>query len=329
MKKLNITKKQYDESKYFNKKYGALKFVSESGKLYKTDKGVVIALEGTAPEQLDEGLAEIGSAIKKGAGELADKVKGGLKKAGKAIGDAWYGLYRKNDRVTVKGKAGEIEGAVVSADPERLVIRPDNERSFDESNEDEDDKKEITVDKEDLADALQGVIDTVKDIAADNDVELPGEDDAGKGDDDEDDDEDVDDDEEEDEDDLLRDGELELTDEEKELLKKECGGNLPPKKECTGSGCTKESTRRARRARLVREAIARRARARKVRESVQRRLRAKKVLESIRQRRRAKVLESLRRRRTARKVMESIRKRRALKRVMESRKARFARRRAK
>ena len=35
MKKLNITKKQYDESKYFNKKYGALKYMSESGKLYK------------------------------------------------------------------------------------------------------------------------------------------------------------------------------------------------------------------------------------------------------------------------------------------------------
>ena len=47
MKKLNITKKQYDESKYFTKKYGTLKFVSESGKLYKTDKGVVIALENT------------------------------------------------------------------------------------------------------------------------------------------------------------------------------------------------------------------------------------------------------------------------------------------
>jgi hypothetical protein len=47
MKKLNITKKQYEESKYFNKKYGALKFVSESGKLFKTDKGVVLALEGT------------------------------------------------------------------------------------------------------------------------------------------------------------------------------------------------------------------------------------------------------------------------------------------
>ena len=50
MKKLNITKKQYDESKYFNNKYGALKFVSESGKIYKTDKGVVLALEGTEEE---------------------------------------------------------------------------------------------------------------------------------------------------------------------------------------------------------------------------------------------------------------------------------------
>ena len=45
MKKLNITKKQYDESKYFTNKYGAIKFVSESGKHYKTDKGVVLALE--------------------------------------------------------------------------------------------------------------------------------------------------------------------------------------------------------------------------------------------------------------------------------------------
>lgn len=42
MKKLNITKKQYDESKYFNMKYGKLKFVSESGKIYKTDKGKII-----------------------------------------------------------------------------------------------------------------------------------------------------------------------------------------------------------------------------------------------------------------------------------------------
>ena len=54
MKKLNITKKQYDESKYFNQKYGALKFVSESGKLYKTDKGVVIALESAKDDDDDE-----------------------------------------------------------------------------------------------------------------------------------------------------------------------------------------------------------------------------------------------------------------------------------
>lgn len=42
MKTLNITKKQYDESKYFNQKYGKLKFVSEDGKVYKTDTGNLI-----------------------------------------------------------------------------------------------------------------------------------------------------------------------------------------------------------------------------------------------------------------------------------------------
>ena len=78
MKKLNITKKQYEESKYFNKKYGSLKFVSESGKLFKTDKGVVLALEGTENQpaegdgaqgaeggtQQDESLKDIGKALK-------------------------------------------------------------------------------------------------------------------------------------------------------------------------------------------------------------------------------------------------------------------------
>ena len=42
MKKLNITKEQFSESKYFQKKYGKLEFVSESGKLFKTNKGRVL-----------------------------------------------------------------------------------------------------------------------------------------------------------------------------------------------------------------------------------------------------------------------------------------------
>ena len=42
MKKLNITKKQFSESKYFTTKYGKLKYVSESGNVYKTDKGNVL-----------------------------------------------------------------------------------------------------------------------------------------------------------------------------------------------------------------------------------------------------------------------------------------------
>ena len=41
MKKLNITKEEFNKSKYFTSKYGKLEYVSESGKLYKTDKGNV------------------------------------------------------------------------------------------------------------------------------------------------------------------------------------------------------------------------------------------------------------------------------------------------
>ena len=42
MKKLNITKKQFSESRYFTTKYGKLEYVSESGKFYKTSKGKIL-----------------------------------------------------------------------------------------------------------------------------------------------------------------------------------------------------------------------------------------------------------------------------------------------
>jgi hypothetical protein len=259
MKKLNITKKQYDESKYFNKKYGALKFVSESGKLYKTDKGVVLALESAEDDD--------------------DEPKG-------PIDDL--------------GPAGDGEG-----------------------------DEEVTVKKDDLATALQGVIDTVKDIAADNDVTLPEEEEDGEGEPDED-EEDLDEIEfDEGNEDVCPKCGAPMKKEcsGKGCIKKECGGVPPVKKECKGPGCTKESTSRVRRAKLVREALARRARAKKVRESIERRRRARKVLESIRKRRMAKkVLESARRRRLAKKVMESRRLRASrARRMMESRRIRARR----
>ena len=251
MKKLNITKKQYDESKYFNQKYGALKFVSESGKLYKTDKGVVIALESTEDEEDEE-------------------PKGG------------------DDEVKTPGEGEE----------------------------------EITVKKEDLATALQDVIDTVKDIAADNDVTLPGE--EGEDDEEGDDDEVVpgDDDDDEGDEDLelgfVEDGDKgdrcptcgckkgSCKKEEDECTTTECGGSKP---------ALESRIRRIRRARMVREAAKRRARAKKVLESIRRRRIAKKVLESARRRRLAKkMMESrkvspLARRIRMRKMMESARRR--------------------
>ena len=42
MKKLNITKEQFEKSRYFKDKYGKLEYVSESGKVFKTDKGKVL-----------------------------------------------------------------------------------------------------------------------------------------------------------------------------------------------------------------------------------------------------------------------------------------------
>ena len=39
MKKLNITKEQFNRSRYFKNKYGSLKYVSESGNVFKTSKG--------------------------------------------------------------------------------------------------------------------------------------------------------------------------------------------------------------------------------------------------------------------------------------------------
>ena len=63
MKKLNITKEQYSGSEY-QKKYGNLKFVSESrrGNLYKTDKGRILKFVTEAREYVDDNSIEADSA---------------------------------------------------------------------------------------------------------------------------------------------------------------------------------------------------------------------------------------------------------------------------
>ena len=48
MKKLPITKEAFEKSRYFKNKYGKLEYASESGKVFKTDKGkIVMFKEGT------------------------------------------------------------------------------------------------------------------------------------------------------------------------------------------------------------------------------------------------------------------------------------------
>ena len=391
MKKLNITKKQYDESKYFNKKYGALKFVSESGKLFKTDKGVVLALEGTENQpaegdgaqgaeggtQQDESLKDIGKALKDTVKDGAKKIADGAKKGAKAVSNFFNGNFRKNDTVEISGGEDSdgnpvtLKGVVKDAGKDEVTIGISREAaesddgdaaevgeevtrgeltdilkdvvaevekvcdsqdiSFEEvagiekpegESDEEADKDEVIATKEDVADALQSVIDTVEKVADANDIELPQE--------------------EEDDDD--GDGEGAGDDDDPGVTVDEgcnCGKeNCPECKgkadECGGQACEcgdKEKMMESRkaRARLVREAVLRRARARKVRESIERRRRVRKVMESIRRRRAAqKVLESIRRRHEAKKVMESTRKSNikrlnSVKKVMEARRARARR----
>ena len=55
MKKLNITKEQFNKSRYFKNKYGKLEYVSESGRLFKTNKGKVLMFkEGRDPDFDDD-----------------------------------------------------------------------------------------------------------------------------------------------------------------------------------------------------------------------------------------------------------------------------------
>lgn len=62
MKKLNITKEQFNKSNYFQSKYGKLKYVSESGRLFKTNKGKILKFN----ESTDGiSLSDIYSALKK------------------------------------------------------------------------------------------------------------------------------------------------------------------------------------------------------------------------------------------------------------------------
>ena len=62
MKRLNITKEAFQKSGYFTKKYGKLEYVSESGKLFKTNKGKVLMFKESIKD-IAPGIQDWGSTI--------------------------------------------------------------------------------------------------------------------------------------------------------------------------------------------------------------------------------------------------------------------------
>ena len=72
MKKLNITKERFEKSRYFQKKYGKLEYVSESGNLYKTNLGTVLkfAIESSVGKNERETAQSIFDALNNHYGDL-------------------------------------------------------------------------------------------------------------------------------------------------------------------------------------------------------------------------------------------------------------------
>ena len=54
MKKLPITKEAFEKSRYFKNKYGKLEYVSESGKVFKTDKGKILMFKEDTIQRLSK-----------------------------------------------------------------------------------------------------------------------------------------------------------------------------------------------------------------------------------------------------------------------------------
>ena len=70
MKKLNVTKERFEKSRYFTNKYGKLEYVSESGKLFKTDKGNVLKFKES--KKVNEGFfGDLGE-------EIGDRIDSGV-----------------------------------------------------------------------------------------------------------------------------------------------------------------------------------------------------------------------------------------------------------
>lgn len=129
MKKLNITKEAFEKSKHFQRKYGKLEYVSESGKLFKTNKGHVIKFvkesEGVEPNSLKMKLVKKAKQATEQAMDILDQAAEEVKNA---AGETF--LYARLDyHARDLDKTIDDLSAILNKDP-------DAEASVNESNDD-------------------------------------------------------------------------------------------------------------------------------------------------------------------------------------------------
>ena len=99
MKKLNMTKEQFNRSKYFQRKYGKLEYVSESGRLFKTNKGKVLMFVKESSDGGKSRIERLCTNLEKQYDTLTyDEIEGKLKEAGFVLdeyggGDKAYAVF--------------------------------------------------------------------------------------------------------------------------------------------------------------------------------------------------------------------------------------------
>ena len=108
MKKLNITRKQFGESKYFTRKYGKITQVSESGNLYKTSKGRIIKFTEAKAGKYD-GISNSWDKIKEVVESTSASIEEAAKKMESISRITYDSLQKRVDSKKAVSTAKKIE----------------------------------------------------------------------------------------------------------------------------------------------------------------------------------------------------------------------------
>ena len=102
MKRLNITKEAFEKSQYFKNKYGNLEYVSESGKLFKTNKGKILMFK--------ESITESGKDVESAKTEVWRSIIMQRYSQSKEDFEKWAEIFEERLEAYVQARIAEHDG---------------------------------------------------------------------------------------------------------------------------------------------------------------------------------------------------------------------------